>query len=574
LALSVVIPAFDEGTRLPRSLEGLAGQLDPDTSELIVVDDGSRDGTAEVARALLGAWPHGRLIRSGANRGKGHAVRSGVLASSGRRVVYLDADSATDAACLPALLHSLETADVAVGSRALAQSVIGESPAHRALMGQLYNRLVRSVSDLDLRDTQCGFKAFRAPVAKLVFAMSSVDGFAFDVEVLHLAQRLGFRIAEVPVHWQHVDGSKVRKVRDSTTMALDTIHAVRADRHQPLTCLHLDVAAGEGAAAALMDLPADTLVSWDRGTIEVVFVGSDDAALPKVQAMLADHGIGSEPLLRSGAELLQRSRHGRMAVSLPELNTSRAAVGHDVSAPRRGARIRMRRALRRGKYLAGHHPISLPILLRCTPLGASRAITAHTDLVVEGFPRSGNTFVVAALRDAAGPRLEVVSHVHHPAQVKLAVRRRVPTVLMLRAPLPTLASYLVAGPHGTPEGVLREYVGYHRELLPCLGDVEVADFDEVIRDLRPLIERLNDRYGLAIPAFDNTPASVKRVFAAIEERHLGLVDVSDPEPTVPRPSGLRSEANRVHRQALQRPELAELLEEAEHLHALFIDRSR
>lgn len=550
LALTVVVPAYDEALRLHRCISALGQQLDPQTTELLVVDDGSEDDTAGVAQELLRSWPHGRLIRNPVNLGKGGAVRAGVMASRGEHVLFVDADAATDADCLHDLLDGLATADVVIGSRAVDGAVVAHSQRHRALMGQLFNRLVRTATSLEVRDTQCGFKAFRAPVAKLVFSMSRLDGFAFDVEILHLAQQLGLRVAEVPVRWRHVDGSKIRHLRDSAAMAVDTLRAARAPHPEPVTCLRLAPSGTTDVTDALAALPTDALLSYDRGTVDVVLPPGAERSAATVMATLAAHGGEVEQVVLSGDELLARSRFGRLSVGLPMAPVEPAPDG---PARARSSAATARRALRRAKYLMGHHPATLPVLLRCTPLGTSRRITADTQLVVEGFPRAGNTFVVGALLDAARQGLSIKSHVHHPAQIKDAVRRGVPVLLLVRRPLPTLASYLIAGPHATPAGVLDEYIRYHRELLPFLRDIEVADFDEATTDMGALIRRLNERFDLSIPEFDETPPAVARTFAALDEAEN------------------RSDHNRRHRLALRDPALAARLAEAEHLHGLLLD---
>jgi hypothetical protein len=248
-----------------------------------------------------------------------------------------------------------------------------------------------------------------------------------------------------------------------------------------------------------------------------------------------------------------------------------------VNEPRRGAdpvgacaierrnewRDALRRGLRRGKYAMGHHPVTLPILLRLTPEGRSRAIDEETDVVVEGFPRSGNTFATFALRHA-DRHLRVVSHVHHPNQVVLAVRRGLPTILVVREPVPTLASYLIAGPHGRARGVLEEYVAYHRELLPYLPDVLVVDFAQLSTDMGLVIDRLNARYGTSITRFEHTREEEAAVFASVEQFHLSVHGVN--EGLVPRPSQDRRDANERHRAELRSPALSPLLREAEEVH--------
>jgi hypothetical protein len=206
-------------------------------------------------------------------------------------------------------------------------------------------------------------------------------------------------------------------------------------------------------------------------------------------------------------------------------------------------------------------------------MGAKKQVTSQTDLVVEGFPRSGNTFAVFALADASGGRLSVASHVHHPSQVKLAVRRGLPTLLVIREPLPCLASYLIAGPHGRAKEVLKEYIGYHRELLPYLDDVLVADFTEVTSDFGAVVGRLQERFDVDLPPFVHESDAEDRVLAAIESHHRQVHGADKSEWGVPRPSSWRSNLNERHRSALRSPELADLMAEAEHLRHLYLRQS-
>lgn len=218
--------------------------------------------------------------------------------------------------------------------------------------------------------------------------------------------------------------------------------------------------------------------------------------------------------------------------------------------------------MRRAKYLMGEHPITLPILLRMTPIGMSRRITERTRLVVEGFPRSGNTFASYAIWHAAGSDFPLSSHVHHLAQLKLATRRGLPTVLVVREPLATLASYLIAGPHGRPKGVLKEYLSYYEGALPMLSDVLVVDFTEITGDMGAVIDRINARFDLDIPAFDHTPETVAAVFDTIQ--HTDALGMG--EAGVARPSEERSADNARRRAELQAPELAPLLARANELY--------
>jgi dolichyl-phosphate beta-glucosyltransferase len=207
--LSVVIPAYNEQTRLPRTLEAVFAWLRASglTHEVIVADDGSTDGTAQAAReagaTVLGGEP---------NRGKGYAVRRGMLHARGERRLMTDADLSTPMEDLPRLMESLDVGfDVAIASRALAGSRVEvRQPWFRENMGRVFNLVVRVLLLPDLHDTQCGFKLFSARAAQGAFGAARLDGFSFDVEVLYLARRAGLRIAEVPVTWRNDEATRVR----------------------------------------------------------------------------------------------------------------------------------------------------------------------------------------------------------------------------------------------------------------------------------------------------------------------------------------------------------------------------
>ena len=212
--LSVVIPAYNEATRLPASIEKILRYLDAchPRFELIVVDDGSSDGTAQAAVAAAGGRAELRVESYGGNRGKGYAVRHGLAAARGELVLFTDADLSTPIEAFEPLKAALDAgADVAIGSRALPQSDVQvRQPLFRDLGGKFFNAMVRLLLLPDLHDTQCGFKLFRrAPVLPLVARMR-IDRFAFDVEILYLARLAGLRIAEVPVVWVNSPDSRVR----------------------------------------------------------------------------------------------------------------------------------------------------------------------------------------------------------------------------------------------------------------------------------------------------------------------------------------------------------------------------
>ncbi len=228
LRLSVVIPAYEEAARIGATIaavrEALA-DVDADGGlEVVVVDDGSCDGTGAEA-VLAGA----RLVRLEHNLGKGAAVRAGVLASSGRCVAFIDADLAYPPALLADLLEAVESgSDVAVGNRFHPSSTTtGEPSPLRAVSGRLFNVLTAAVLLGQYRDTQCGLKAFRADAARQIFSRTRLDGFAFDVEVLHLVERDRLSLAEVPVTLVATSGSTVRVAVDAVRMVRDLFRVRR-----------------------------------------------------------------------------------------------------------------------------------------------------------------------------------------------------------------------------------------------------------------------------------------------------------------------------------------------------------
>ena len=220
--LSVVVPFFNEKHRLEETLSRIVG-LANSSVEVVRVDDGSTDGTSVVLREAASGVTNVRFHQLERNSGKGAAVRAGIALTTGASVAFMDADLATDLACLPHLLKALEKAEIAIGSRSVAAAELHQLSRARSLMGGLFNHAVRKVTGLGYADTQCGFKAFRGEVARRLFALNQIDGFAFDVEVLLFAQVAGMRIVEVPVKWTERDGSKVRVGIDPLKMLWDLL---------------------------------------------------------------------------------------------------------------------------------------------------------------------------------------------------------------------------------------------------------------------------------------------------------------------------------------------------------------
>jgi dolichyl-phosphate beta-glucosyltransferase len=226
---SVVIPCFNEAARIGETLRLTLDYLAANApeSELIVVNDGSTDATAAIARERLkSAKIETRLLEDFPNRGKGAAVCSGLLAAQKPLGLFFDADLSTPLEETPKVIEPIANGDVdvAFGSRALDRRLIGiHQPWRREQAGRAFNLLVRLATGLPFWDTQCGFKAFRIEVCRPIFEAARVEGFAFDVELLYLAQRAGLRIAEIPVRWNHSEGSKVRFFHDSLGMLREVI---------------------------------------------------------------------------------------------------------------------------------------------------------------------------------------------------------------------------------------------------------------------------------------------------------------------------------------------------------------
>jgi dolichyl-phosphate beta-glucosyltransferase len=214
-SLSVVIPAYNEEQRLPETLSRLAAFLDAGghaPTEVIVVDDGSQDGTAKVVEQWAARDPRFKLLRNTGNKGKGYAVRHGMLKAGGAWRLMTDADLSTPIEELDALeaCAQREHAAVAIGSRALNRRLVAKHQSwFRETGGRFFNLVMSLITGLSFADTQCGFKLYRADAAEAIFSRQILDGFSFDVEAVYIARRLSFPVIEVPVRWANAAGSKV-----------------------------------------------------------------------------------------------------------------------------------------------------------------------------------------------------------------------------------------------------------------------------------------------------------------------------------------------------------------------------
>ena len=231
--LSIVVPAYNEAVRLPPTLEKLAAFVRAlgRSYEVLVIVERSTDGTLEIAARFAAQQAHFQAVDNEVQRGKGYAVRSGMLRARGEFVFYMDADLSVPLAAVPEFLARFESeprADVLLGNRQHAMSRITRRQFWlRRTMGQTFNRILKTCGLASLHDTQCGFKAFRREAAREIFSRQTIDGFAFDVEVLLLAERLGYKIADLPVEWINSPESKVRILHDSLAMLRDTLRVRR-----------------------------------------------------------------------------------------------------------------------------------------------------------------------------------------------------------------------------------------------------------------------------------------------------------------------------------------------------------
>ena len=226
--LSIVIPAYNEAKRISRTLETLQEYLESNgwTAEVIVVNDGSSDDTVTVVRSYVSRWRALRLVDNGGNHGKGFSVRNGAMGAQGDIVLFTDADLSAPIAEAPKLIDPIANGecDVTFGSRAVDRSLIGvHQSTFRETSGRIFNLFVQSLTGLPFQDTQCGFKAFRRSAAGPVFERQTIMGFGFDPEILYIAKKRGLRLREIPVRWDHVEGTTVRFLRDSCRMFLDLL---------------------------------------------------------------------------------------------------------------------------------------------------------------------------------------------------------------------------------------------------------------------------------------------------------------------------------------------------------------
>ena len=231
------------------------------------------------------------------------------------------------------------------------------------------------------------------------------------------------------------------------------------------------------------------------------------------------------------------------------------------------ARVQARRAVRRAHELLGDAPVFLPLQRLLTPESArDRAVTDRTQLVIEGFPRSGNTFAAKAFALSQTRPVVVASHVHLPAQVKVAVRKGVPTMVLIRDPADAAVSMAIADAHHRVEHLVDYWAHYHREIRPLCGELLLVTFEEATTDFGAVVDRLNARFGTAFDRFEHTPEAVERVFAAIDDKQRTVHGEARYKEAVARPDASRAAAAAALRARLAAPDAAERVPAARALH--------
>jgi glycosyltransferase involved in cell wall biosynthesis len=224
---SIVLPAYNESERIAATLEKIFAHADQRgwQAEVLVVNDGSTDDTAQIVRRYAGNHPTLRLLENPGNRGKGYSVRSGMLHAQGDILLFSDADLSSPIAEADKLFAAIhQGADVAIGSRWVkAELQIKRQPLYRQLLGRIFNLALRLVLGLNFKDTQCGFKAFTRDAATKIFPLQRIERWGFDAELLYLARKFGLAVTEVPVAWSHREGTRINPVLDGIRMLGETL---------------------------------------------------------------------------------------------------------------------------------------------------------------------------------------------------------------------------------------------------------------------------------------------------------------------------------------------------------------
>jgi glycosyltransferase involved in cell wall biosynthesis len=227
---SIVIPAYNESARIPATLAAVVSCVRAHgwNAEVIVVNDGSQDDTAEVVGAFAATAPEVRLVENPGNRGKGYSVRNGILQAKGEIVMFTDSDLSAPIEEAPRLFEAIEQgADIAIGSRWMESGrQTHRQPLYRQFFGRCFNAVTRAVMGLRFADTQCGFKAFTRAAAQTIFPLQTIERWGFDPEILFIALKRGFKVQEVPVSWAHDERTRMSYLRDGMKM-LEEIAIIR-----------------------------------------------------------------------------------------------------------------------------------------------------------------------------------------------------------------------------------------------------------------------------------------------------------------------------------------------------------
>jgi len=266
---SIVIPAYNEEARLGDTLEKVLSYVHAQawSAEIVVVNDGSLDKTAEIIRAFGAKDPIVRLVENPGNCGKGYSVRNGILNTRGEVIIFSDADLSSPIEESSKLLNALdENTDIAIGSRWIrAETQTQRQPVHRQIFGRIFNLLLRLTLGLHFKDTQCGFKAFKRPAALAIFQLQKIERWGFDPEILFLARKLGFKVKEIPVVWGHSGGTRINPLVDGFRMFTEMLRVRwysltgKYDAAAPATAHHSKTEAPRsGARAGLGVLPEGT----------------------------------------------------------------------------------------------------------------------------------------------------------------------------------------------------------------------------------------------------------------------------------------------------------------------------
>ena len=285
--ISIVLPAFNEEKRLPPLLEQLRLlHVDPKDIELIVVDDGSSDRTADISQKAINLYfPLGKVVKMQVNSGKGSALRSGVAVASAPVVITMDADMATDLAAIEIALVALGDNHIVVGSRVTEGAVTEGVSRLRKIITKGFSLFLHLISKHKVSDTQCGFKAYQGPVAKILFAASVVNGFAQDAEILDLADRNRLSIKEIPVEWRAIPGSKVKIIRDSLYSFFEFLnYRIKLRNLRPIKGFTITARDGQiGSQQELLSFfPSKSIFSKRDFGIEVLIAGMSSEKIMQI----------------------------------------------------------------------------------------------------------------------------------------------------------------------------------------------------------------------------------------------------------------------------------------------------